>query len=581
MADRRRSRSRSPAAGRPAPGSGAGSEDPAGRLESRLTPAAERVVVLALLAVAAGIRALYYFEIGDHVDKSGDAEIFLALARRIAAGDVFLAGDTLVFSPLYYYFLGTLFAIFGESYRIVLAVQLALGVGAGWVLHRFARDVFGPLAALLALALYVFYGLIVFYEGQLMDASFSVLLSILALWLLRRATVLPGWRPWLPAGVALGLLALTRPNVMLFFPLAFGWALWFGRSARAASANVARAEALRAARSILPAAALTVGIGLCIFPFTIRNWLTTGDVTLVTSHGGVNFYIGNHDRATGFFSPPPGFPPLPGVLNREIPRRMAEGETGRTGMSDSEVSSYWFARGLAFIAERPARFAALTLRKTRAFFNGYEVPVNIDFRFAREIYPSLRLAAVPIGLVLPLALLGLAASRRRWRELLPFHLFLGAYSISVILFFVTARYRLPIVPLLIVYAGFALRTLLASVEVPKRLAVQLVGVAALGLALNADLGLRFDEALVAHSRGYTLEMMERKDEAIAYYEEALRENPDLLLTRLRVARLYGRRGSYAEARRHFDAARRLAPNDPAVQDEWRRFDAYVRGLEGR
>lgn len=62
----------------------------------------------------------------------------------------------------------------------------------------------------------------------------------------------------------------------------------------------------------------------------------------------------------------------------------------------------------------------------------------------------------PFGLLLPLALVGSFAHRARWRDLLPVYLFMLAYIPSIVLFLVTARHRLPLVPFLIILAAAGL-----------------------------------------------------------------------------------------------------------------------------
>ena len=56
--------------------------------------------------------------------------------------------------------------------------------------------------------------------------------------------------------------------------------------------------------------------------------------------------------------------------------------------------------------------------------------------------------------VVPLALAGLVAAWPLRRRLAILYLFVGSYLATVLLFFVTARYRLPAVPILCVFAGY-------------------------------------------------------------------------------------------------------------------------------
>jgi len=526
------------------------------------------MLVAGLLAAIGLLRLFYLLEFGDFVFQSGDTKFFIRYAREISAGDLFLRGQSLLFSPLYAYFLAAVLALAGENFQAVLLVQYAISLVSAYLLYRLSRDLFGTLAGLFTLVLYLFNGMILLFDSQLLDTIFSILLPSAALLLLHRAPVTGRRRQWFAAGIFLGLLALTRPNAMLFFPLAAAWALMAGR----AGASVLR--------RLVPAGLVAAGAALCILPFTVRNLVVTGEPVLITAHGGINFYVGNNEQATGFFTPPHGMPPLPGTFNLEVPRRVAEAQTGRRGMSDSEVSGYWFGRGMDWIRKNPGDFLALTGKKARAFLNGYEVSLNFDAAYLRQISWSLKIAFLPLAVLLPLGLAGMVLAGRWWRTHVLFYAFFFSYAVSVVLFFITARYRLPVVPILLVYGGFTLRTALAWLVRPVRLALLAAALILAGLLLNTDLGIHFKPGLVAHSRGYLLECMGRTEQAIEQYEEALRHDQGLSLSHLHLARIHGRRGENEKAWGHYLGARRISPDDPALQREMALFSAHLRRLAG-
>ena len=135
-------------------------------------------------AALALFRLLYFQAFGRHIVMSGDAMSFVSLGQQIDAGDVFLK-----FSSLYYYFLAVVYFIFGDNCQVVLFFQFGLGILTAYLLYVLARDLFGSLAGLFSLGLYACYGLILLYEGQLLDGSFSVLLPTGGLLFLRRATI--------------------------------------------------------------------------------------------------------------------------------------------------------------------------------------------------------------------------------------------------------------------------------------------------------------------------------------------------------------------------------------------------------
>jgi tetratricopeptide (TPR) repeat protein len=93
----------------------------------------------------------------------------------------------------------------------------------------------------------------------------------------------------------------------------------------------------------------------------------------------------------------------------------------------------------------------------RYFFNDYEVSLNVDFYFIKFISPFHRVQIPWFGFVFPFAVIGLAAG---WRKSSFARtagvLFVVMYALSVLVFFVSARYRLPMVPILIAFAGAGL-----------------------------------------------------------------------------------------------------------------------------
>jgi Flp pilus assembly protein TadD len=97
------------------------------------------------------------------------------------------------------------------------------------------------------------------------------------------------------------------------------------------------------------------------------------------------------------------------------------------------------------------------MRKFVLFWNHYEIPNHHNFYFIGINYaPLLRYLVVGFWLVAPLSMIGMLLlarfreSRRVHRLYLAFVL---VYMASLIPFFVTARYRLPVVPFLIVFAA--------------------------------------------------------------------------------------------------------------------------------
>jgi len=91
------------------------------------------------------------------------------------------------------------------------------------------------------------------------------------------------------AGFFLGLSALTRAEMLVFFPMAFLWFL---------VEKGIRGETVRNAFKLLLFSLLVV------FCWTVRNYLICDKFVLVSSNGPINFFIGNNPIQKGSYFPP-------------------------------------------------------------------------------------------------------------------------------------------------------------------------------------------------------------------------------------------------------------------------------------
>jgi uncharacterized membrane protein len=145
---------------------------------------------------------------------------------------------------------------------------------------------------------------------------------------------------------------------------------------------------------------------------------------------------------------------IPG-LNDADARRVAEAAAGRV-LKPSEVSSYWYGRGFAFLREEPGKALLLYARKLLLLAHSYEVPTNSDIDLFRERSRVLGILRIPFSLLLLAGLAGLALSARGWRRQALYYPLLAAVLLTPLIFFAAFRLRLPAAALLAPPAGYAL-----------------------------------------------------------------------------------------------------------------------------
>ena len=530
------------------------------------------VGLFVLLAGAFAAKAAVLAGIGGHplLQPEGeiDGGVYARLAERILSGDVLLRGEGPVpyfVSPLYAYFL----AASGASWPVARIVQVLLGTAAVALVFLAARRLFGRGAALAAGALYALAGVVTFHEVVILQAALDPFLTALFLFLLAVALTHGNFSDfsskvnaaaaaggalrgtslrWVAAGAAGGLLALNRPNALLCVAAlalalatpALVAALLAARGRRGARQPSLPLEEI-SLRTVVPAMCLVAGTALAIAPFTLRNLIVSNEFVLISSHGGLNFLVGNGPGADGAYRTLPGITPDIGG-QREDSKKVAEAAAGRS-LSSREVSAHFAEQAWKWIRANPRAALSLFLRKMSLLLSSGEAPLNFSWPWYRERSAALKLLAVGPAVLVPLAAAGFvlawsASAGAARRALGVWSAFVPAYVVAVAAFFVATRYRLPLVVALAPLAGAALAGAPAAWKAGKARALAAAAAAAvlLGAVSLAPTGLYdggADENM--HWALYLIEKGEAA-EAARFAEKAGTRHPDPGLVWFRVGR---------------------------------------------
>jgi 4-amino-4-deoxy-L-arabinose transferase-like glycosyltransferase len=409
---------------------------------------------LIIFLVALAFRGAYLFEASRRPDFNlfyMDEEYHLEWAKGLATGvwnpPYDQIRDAPYFrAPLYPYFLAGLLRLSGGNTAVVRVIQIILGSLSCILAYMLATCLFGRRAGLVTGVLCSCYWVLAYFDTQLLLPVllvFLLLAGMLAAFVAARSGSLPlaGL-----AGLAFGLYSVTRPNIVVFFPFLVWWTLSL-RKRQQAGARRWFAVLLLIGMIVPPAVA------------TIRNRVVGKNWVFIASQGGVNFYIGNNPQSDGMQAVVPGTRQT-WWGGYEDTKAIAEKAAGRA-LKPSEVSDYWLRRAFEYIRDDPLDWARLTLRKIGAFVGDVELPNNEPYDAYRREFISLR--AVPLGfaLLFGLFLVSLpfqARIRKQARSekgqgaairggFITLTLVLAAtYTLTVIAFFVTGRYRVPLIP---------------------------------------------------------------------------------------------------------------------------------------
>jgi tetratricopeptide (TPR) repeat protein len=374
-----------------------------------------------------------------------DGLYYDTVARQLLAGASVAEIDP-GFRPLLYpWLLSRLYAVGGAWGReLAGALQHLLGVSTA-LLTAVTSWRLGASTACAAAAgiLFSLAGPPLYFEGELLNTTLVTFLLALFVALFVALDATAGrWSAWAGAGVLLGLAAQARPNALVVAPV-----LLFPLLRRRG-----------VARPLVAVATLLVTL-LLFAAWQARHF---GSFQLLTSSGGVNLYLGNKRGADGMI-PRQDRAVTYGERYRDSVEVFARSEAeahrppGAPPLSPAAISRYWTGRAFDEVTQDPLAWAGLVLRKVWLLIWNAEIPSNKTYAFVATEESRL-LAFLPVRwwMLLALAPLGIAAIAER-RDARPGLVRLVAvvalWSLTVVLFFVNGRYRIPLWPPLCVLAA--------------------------------------------------------------------------------------------------------------------------------
>jgi len=526
----------------------------------------ERIIILGIFVLAYALRYLYFLQIRSNphfFSPTMDPLYHDVWAQNIASGN-WIGGKVFFRAPFYAYFLAIVYKIFGHSYIIPRLIQHLIGSFSCVLVFYLAKRLFNRKVAVVSGLIAASYGMLLYFEGELLLDSFLVFFDLLLILLLLKAREAPKFSRWFVCGIVLGFCAITRPNILFFIPFVWLW-IFLVFKQRTAFKKI-----------LIYSASFLLGSVLIISPVTLRNLLAGGDLVLIASQGGINFYIGNNENADG----------MSAIFYKEHWeyrdfQLVAEKETGRS-MKPSEISNFYYRKGIAFLLENPSRAFKLLAKKLYLFWNRFEISNNQDIYFFRR-YSSL-IRALPIGFwfIGPLGLAGMILSmltlkrRKKVRSnkivnqkkkiSLPI-LFVFSYMVTVVMFFVPARFRLPAIPFLIIFSGFSLvwiaeRVIKKDVSAVRLFLLVLFPFMILTNSNAYHLGFGdFSSAQAHFGLGNVYLKKGELDLALKEFDSVLVLNPRWNRAHLNRGMVFFRKGEYDKAEKEFLAELQLNPDE--------------------
>jgi tetratricopeptide (TPR) repeat protein len=508
----------------------------------RLT--AREIWALVIFMLALTLRLAYFFQVKANFpgwDSPTIDPLYHDLwAKQIAAGNI-LGSGPFFRAPFYAYFLSLIYTVFGPSLTVAKIIQHLIGAAGCSLIFLFAERYFNRKVAITAGLLSAFSWVFIYHEDELLLDSLLVVQSLLVVWSLMWASEKLTAKRFLISGLLLGITCITRPNFLALLPVILLWlVLIFKNQPR---------------QIIKPFLMVLLGTAILIFPVAVRNLVVGHDAVLIASQGGINFYIGNNERADGASASLPEFGPTWQYSDAEY---LAKKESGKLGqeMKQSEVSSFFYGKGFKFVFNKPAAWLGLTIRKFDFFWNAFEISNNQDLYFYRRFASITKIMPPLFFIISPLSLIGLALIFKRGPKYQIITYFVIIYMLTVVAFFVNSRFRLPVLPFLIILASLAFWTGVDYLQKRnyKQITIFAVSLVVLFSLTNIDFyGISHESFAMSYfSLGNVYLKKGLTDKALAEYDTSLSMAPCVPKAHLNRGVIFFDRGDFKRAEEEFN-----------------------------
>lgn len=360
------------------------------------------------------------------------------VARAIALGEGFSnpyqvhTGPTALLPPVFPYLLALIFKVFGiystASAVAILTINSVFSALVCVVVYRIAQESFGFKVAILAGWLWALYPYSIYCTARsIWETNLSVLLMSTLFWMTLRLEQGRSTRAWLGYGVLWGVTALTNPAILSVLPFLAAWLIVRHRK--------------RGSGCVRQLAACAALIMVFVIPWTVRNFLTFGQVIPMRSGLGLELHVGNHATDETLYA----VDLLPLNNAKELARFAQAGEIAYMAEKRQEA--------LEWIAENPGRFVWLSCRKALYLWtHAWSIPQTKGYSLAVGLMGIAVISSISL-----LALHGLAAAFRECGHLAtPYLLVMLVYPTIYALTHPMLRFRHPIDPMVLVLVAFSL-----------------------------------------------------------------------------------------------------------------------------
>lgn len=404
------------------------------------------------------------------MQKGSDTYRFFVWALQIAEKGDIIGHGVYNQSPLYPYFLALIFKITGGGNLIVpRLVQAFIGSFTAVIVFLLASRLKDRTAGVLAGLIIAFYGTLMMYDLALLRTSLLAFLNILFIYLLAAGRTAPSWRKGLLVGIVLGVALLGKPNILIMLPALVWWIVDARRVSHGKSRGPFSSEEKitwiprpRAWRALV--AGTVIGFAAIMAVLAARNIKAGASPFALSQRGALEFISGNHPEVYIY-----GWDIIPSVYEIE---------------SKADKSLFKsIPLVLSLYKDDPLGLVKRQLKKAKVLLNGFEAPNNMNYYIEKHYLSIMKVPWINWAVLLALAIPGMAFAWKKRNRYFELYSYVALYSLATLAFYVIARFRIPLVPALAVFAGVGLESMYELARSKKWKALVPVIVVVVGVAL--------------------------------------------------------------------------------------------------
>ncbi|MBI4379447.1 MAG: glycosyltransferase family 39 protein [Nitrospinae bacterium] len=394
--------------------------------------------LLFILILSIVLRWISYNYFLSHLISPADSGQYIAIAENLTNGKGFsLDGNEPTFhrAPFLPYFLSLLLLTSKNNWHLIasaanILISSITGVVVYFTSMRIIND--GKIAIISSL-LFAINPVSIFWSGFILTEPFFLLFFTLSILYLLKAADGQKMRDFVICGVLIGFSALTRPVILGVIPFIALWVLIFKNRSFAEQGIVPQ---------LMKFTMTGIFFVLTILPWTIRNYVNSGEIIPITSEGHGNLI-------QGLTEDPKTLEQTPIFTPEEI--------NNMEHLNDWEYRGVERERVIQYVLSHPRDVLRLMIKKVFMFWSLIPEVNSTELRSDFFIKLLMVLWATYSGVIYIFAIVGFFSVKGRNNIMLIIFIMIS-FTIMHMFFLVVPekRFRLPLEPYLVILAAAGL-----------------------------------------------------------------------------------------------------------------------------